>query len=95
MYTVYVLFSRKYEKIYTGHTANLLDRFHFHNSHGRQKGTLSYRPWEVVYLEHFEDKPAAMKREWLLKSGKGRAWIWGKVREEYYYKGFISSQLPA
>ena len=94
MYTVYVLFSRRFQKVYTGHTADLLKRFHFHNERGRQKGTLPYRPWEVVYLEHFEDKQAALRREWLLKSGKGRAWIWGKIQEEYYRDGYIGTALP-
>ncbi|SDG77068.1 GIY-YIG nuclease family protein [Chitinophaga filiformis] len=94
MYTVYVLFSRQFEKVYTGHTTNLLKRFHFHNEHGRQKGTSPYRPWEVIYLEYFEDKQAAMRREWLLKSGKGRAWLWGKIQEEYYRDGYIGTVFP-
>jgi putative endonuclease len=93
MYTVYVLFSRQFEKVYTGHTSNLVKRFHFHNTHGRQKGTRSYRPWEVVYIECFEDRQQALRREWLLKSVKGRAWIWGRIREEYYRSGYISAVL--
>jgi putative endonuclease len=92
MYIVYILFSRINEKIYTGHTTDLIKRVHFHNIHGRQRSTLQYRPWEVIYLEIFDNKPAAMKREWLFKSGKGRAWIWGKIRQEYYVKGFISNE---
>jgi len=94
MYTVYVLFSRQFEKVYTGHTTDLLKRFHFHNEHGRQKGTSPYRPWEVIYLEYFEDKQTAMRREWLLKSGKGRAWIWGKIQEEYYRDGYVGTMFP-
>lgn len=94
MYTVYVLFSRQFEKVYTGHTSDLVKRFHFHNKHGRQKGTLPYRPWEVVYTECFDDKQQALRREWLLKSGKGRAWIWGRIKEEYYRDGYISGDLP-
>ena len=94
MYTVYVLFSRQFEKVYTGHTTNLLKRFHFHNEHGRQKGTSPYRPWEVIYMEYFEDKQAAMRREWLLKSGKGRAWLWGKIQQEYYRDGYVRAVFP-
>jgi putative endonuclease len=63
--------------------------------HGRQKGTLQYRPWEVIYLENFEDKISAMKHEWLLKSGKGRAWIWSRIKEEFYTKGFISGSVTS
>lgn len=91
MYIVYILFSPANEKIYTGHTTDLIKRFHFHNTHGRQLATSPYRPWEVIYVEVFEDKVAAMRREWLLKSGKGRVWIWGKIRQEYYTKRFISN----
>lgn len=95
MYTVYILFSRRYQKIYTGHTTDLVKRFHFHNVHGRQKGTLQYRPWEVIYLENFDDKISAMKHEWLLKSGKGRAWIWSRIKEEFYANGYISGPVAS
>lgn len=94
MYTVYVLFSRQFEKVYTGHTSNLVKRFHFHNTSGRQKVTQAFRPWEVVYTAHFEDKQQALRREWLLKSGKGRAWLWGRIKEEYYRDGYISGGPP-
>lgn len=94
MYIVYFLFSRSHEKIYTGHTTNLLKRFYFHNVNGRQQGTLLYRPWEVIYLETFETRAEAMKLEWFLKSGKGRAWIWGSIKQEYYEKGYISNCCP-
>jgi putative endonuclease len=92
MYIVYILFSPKNQKIYTGHTTDLVKRFHFHNNHGRQRWTELYRPWEVIYSELFEDKAAAMKREWLLKSVRGRAWIWGKIRQEYRKNGFITNE---
>ncbi|ACU59089.1 GIY-YIG nuclease family protein [Chitinophaga pinensis] len=94
MYTVYVLFSRQFEKVYTGHTSDLVKRFHFHNTYGRQKGTWPFRPWEVVYTAHFEDKQLALRYEWLLKSGKGRAWLWNRIREEYYRDGYISGVVP-
>lgn len=32
-------------------------------------------PWEIVYQEHFETRAQAMKREKLLKSGKGREFL--------------------
>lgn len=91
MYTVYILFSRENEKIYIGHTTNLIKRFYYHNVYGRQRWTLQYRPWAVIYVEVHASKEAALKREWVLKSGKGRAWIWSKIQKEYYELGYITT----
>jgi putative endonuclease len=74
MFTVYVLYSDKYDKTYTGFTSNLEQRILSHNKLG--KGwTARYRPWRVLYTEEFEDKKQAMKREKELKTGKGRYFI--------------------
>ena len=39
----------------------------------------SYRPWEVIYSEGYENKKTAMQREKELKSGVGREGIWEKL----------------
>ena len=62
-YTVYCLYSTKYDKIYVGYTSDLISRFHSHNSLATKGYTLRYRPWIVVYTEELESKSAAMKRE--------------------------------
>ncbi|MEB2782968.1 hypothetical protein U3A58_21495 [Algoriphagus sp. C2-6-M1] len=36
---------------------------------------MRYRPWIVIYVEFFQLKKDAMKREKELKSGKGREWL--------------------
>ncbi len=74
-YTVYVLYSKKYDKIYIGYTSDLIKRFHSHNELGTKSYTVKYRPWEVVYTEVFTDKANAMKRENELKSYQGRSFI--------------------
>ena len=73
-FVTYVLYSKNYNKIYICFTSNLIVRFLSHNKLG--KGfTAKYRPWEVVYLEVFLTKNAAMQREKELKSFRGREFI--------------------
>ncbi len=74
MFTVYVLFSVKFNIHYTGFTTNLEQRLLSHNSLG--KGwTKAYRPWILIYTKAFERKEEAMKFEKWLKTGKGREFI--------------------
>ena len=89
-YTVYILFSPTYQKIYVGYTSNLLNRFKSHNELGTKDWTRSFRPWMVIYNEFYEKKEEAIKREKNLKSGKGREWIWSRIKEQFERKGFIS-----
>ena len=74
-FVVYILFSEKYKKTYTGFTNNLIERFKSHNVLGIKGYSIKYRPWKVVYVEFFSSKLEAMKREKFLKSGKGREFI--------------------
>jgi putative endonuclease len=79
IYTVYILHSSQHNKIYIGFTSNLIERFKSHNELGNKGWTLKYRPWKVIYCEHFLEKGDAMKREKELKGGKGRDWIKQKL----------------
>jgi len=56
MYTVYVLYSEKYNKIYIGYTSNLKQRFLSHNKLATKGWTIKYRPWKLIYQEEFESK---------------------------------------
>jgi putative endonuclease len=82
-YTVYCLYSFKYDKIYVGYTSDLISRFHSHNSLATKGYTLRYRPWIVAYTDELESKSAAMKREKELKSSRGRAYLWDYIRNQY------------
>lgn len=74
-FVVYILYSEKFNKNYTGFTANLIARFNSHN-HLETKGfTLKFRPWKVIHIEFFSSKAEAMKREKYLKTGTGREFI--------------------
>ena len=74
-YTVYVLHSEKYDKIYIGYTSNLTERFKSHKELGKKGWTVKYRPWKIVHTEEFQEKREAMDREKELKGGQGRQWI--------------------
>jgi putative endonuclease len=82
-YTVYCLYSTKYDKIYVGYTSDLIGRFSSHNSLATKGYTLRYRPWIVAYTEELASKSAAMKREKDLKSSRGRAYLWDYIRSQY------------
>ena len=74
IYTVYILFSDKTLKPYTGFTSNMEQRMLSHNLLG--KGwTSRYRPWKIIYTKEFNNKVEAMRHEKWLKSGTGRAFI--------------------
>ena len=80
-YTVYILYAPGFNKIYIGFTSNLIERFKSHNELGKNGWTIRFRPWKVIFCEHFESKSEAMERECFLKSGKGREWIHKKIKE--------------
>ncbi len=75
MFTVYVLFSNKYDKIYVGYTSNLEQRFLSHNELSKKGWTVRFRPWKVIYTEEYNTKVEAMKREKQLKTASGRNYI--------------------
>ena len=74
-HTVYVLHSEAYDKIYTGRTTNLPERFKSHNELGTKGWTIKFRPWKIVHTEEFETKAESIKLEKELKSAAGRRWI--------------------
>ena len=78
-FTVYVLFSPDFNKIYIGFTSNLEQRLISHNELGKKGWTIKFRPWTLIHTEAFETKADAMKREKQLKSAKGREFIWRDI----------------
>ena len=85
MFTVYLLYSTKFNKIYIGYTSNLHERLKSHNELGTKGYTLKYRPWTIIHTEIFDDKSMAMKREKELKSSRGRDFCW-KLVSDYQSK---------
>ena len=75
MYFVYVLYSKKFDKIYIGFSSNLEERLRSHNELGKKGWTIKFRPWELVYQELHQLKADALKREKQLKSATGSLFI--------------------
>jgi len=82
MFTVYVLYSPSFKKIYIGYTSNLNERFKSHNELGTKGWTIKFRPWIICHKEEFETKEEAIRREKELKSAKLREWIWSLINEK-------------
>ena len=70
MYFVYILKSLIHNRYYTGSTGDLKKRLNYHNS-GKVKSTKNYKPWEIIYIENFNTKSEALRREKQIKSYKG------------------------
>ena len=70
MYTVYVLHSPSYNKIYIGFTSDLENRLKSHNIFASKGWTKQFRPWVLIYTEEYTSKAEAMKREKKLKGCK-------------------------
>ena len=75
MFTVYVLYSEKYNKHYVGYTSDLESRLKSHNELATKGYTIRYRPWKLIHSETFGTKQSAMSRERWFKSGVGREFI--------------------
>jgi len=79
MFYVYILRSRRTGRFYVGHTDDVAQRLVEHNL-GLSKYTRRWRPWELVYVESFETRSAAMKREGQIKRRKSRKYIESLIR---------------
>ena len=75
MYTVYVLYSEKYDKHYTGYSSDFSQRILSHNVLGKKGWSIRFRPWKVILQEEYETKKEAMEREKWLKTGAGREFV--------------------
>jgi len=71
MFYVYILYSKRHDKFYIGQTNNIENRLIRHNN-GYVKSTKAFKPWELKYVEAFNTRSEAMKREKELKSLKSK-----------------------
>ena len=70
-FITYILFSKSKNKFYIGFTSNLDERIIRHNQ--KSKGfTGNVSDWTVVYVEKYQTKEEAYKREAQIKSWKSR-----------------------
>ncbi len=66
MHSVYIL-EMKNKKLYVGYTNNIQKRFEKHRLGKGAKTTRAFGVKKVVYIENFESKSKAMKREYEIK----------------------------
>ncbi len=69
-YYVYMLENASANRHYIGFTTDIERRVTEHNN-GNTKSTRPFGHWKCIYLEEFNDKSEAYKREWYLKHKKG------------------------
>jgi len=81
MFTVYVLYSPSFDKIYVGFSSELEARIQSHNVLATKGYTVRFRPWNLIYTEAYSTKAEAMKREKELKSSSGRVFIWKMISD--------------
>ena len=74
MFIVYVLFSEKSGKHYTGFSSDLTGRLLSHDQLGKGL-TSNHRPWKLIYQKPFDTKRDAILYERWLKTGAGRDFI--------------------
>ena len=73
-YSVYIIYSKLRNKYYTGYSMDVESRVTEHNM-GATLSTRNGIPWVLVYLEKFENKSSAIKRENMIKRMKSRKYI--------------------
>lgn len=75
IYKVYVLYSPKHNKLFTGLTTSLCDRMLSHNGDEPDDWTSGYKPWTLVHMELFIDESDAVIRESYLESDGGQDYV--------------------
>jgi putative endonuclease len=83
MFTVYVLYSSLFKKIYIGYTSDINNRFLSHNELATKGHTIKYRPWVIAHTEEFVAKSDAIKRENQFKTANGREYAWDVIHRKF------------
>lgn len=66
MYYVYIIYSASHDVYYKGYTLGCEKRLEEHNE-GKSKYTSGKGPWLLVFVQEYEQKTDALKREKQLK----------------------------
>ena len=83
MFYIYVLYSYKDNRLYTGFTSDLKKRVSMHKN-GSVYSTKYRRPLELIYFEGCLSEMDAKRREKYLKSGNGKIYLRNRLRN--YFK---------
>lgn len=79
MFYIYVLRSKKDNKLYTGYIDNLRKRFNLHNQ-GKIASTYFRRPFDLIYYEACLNQQDATAREKYLKTGMGKRYLKNRLK---------------
>lgn len=63
MYYIYVLYSSKFNKFYTGFSQDIKKKLKEHNS-GKTKSTKAFIPWKVIYTEECNSRIEALQKKY-------------------------------
>ena len=74
VYNVYILYSEKSSRYYTGQTVNIKERLRRHNQ-GRVKSTAYFVPWKVILTITVESRTEAVKLERKIKKRGARRFV--------------------
>ena len=74
-YYIYVLFSEKYQRYYSGSSADPQKRLLSHNDPRNKGWTNRFVPWKIIHIEEFNTKKEALLREKWFKTGVGREFV--------------------
>ena len=73
-FCVYILYSEKLDRYYIGSTQDIVTRLKKHLTN--HKGfTGKAKDWEIKYVDYFETRELALKRERIIKKWKSRKMI--------------------
>jgi len=88
VYTVYILYSKKDEKLYVGCTHNIEERVRRHSG-GFVQATKNRRPLMVIHTETFLEKSVAFQRERFLKS------LWSSQEKRKILQNYLDSMAKS
>jgi putative endonuclease len=74
-FTVYVLYSDKHRKHYTGYTAYLELRLEQHFETATKGWTVRYRPWRLIFAKEFETKFEALSNQRYRRSDRIESFV--------------------
>ena len=72
MFSTYIIKSQYDNSYYIGHSSDIKIRLEHHNQ-GLSRYTSKKTPWKLVYLETYQTKGEASKRELFLKKQRNRS----------------------
>jgi putative endonuclease len=75
LHYVYILYSKQFDKYYTGQTNDLENRLFEHNTQDKNAFTSKFRPWEIAATICFTTRFDAMQAERFIKKQKSRVFL--------------------